>query len=1507
MRKTKRWLAGFLSICLLMNTPVISANAAVISEISVNEIFVSDVSANEVSQSDIPEGVVSEDEGAECAVPQDEVQAEQMGPQTLTRVFVNPLYEDQVSEDTLDQWAEEVEKNAQKNAQTSTTSSVTMASAVTSEEAEDVILDTMVARQSTLTVAVVLPEMPDDVGGYGMELIQKAYADDPTAAADEGDYLRYHYYGGGVRASWYPGSEKVTITYQYTFNYLSTAEQEQAVTAKLSEVYAELNLGVTSGEGKIGKIYDYITNRVTYDYEHVDQGASVYPTAWTAYGGLIDGTCVCQGYSTLTYRMMKESGVPVRIISGDAGGGHAWNIVAIDGLYYNIDSTWDGYTVYADGSVASAGKRNWYLLSMEDFTRHTRDEEYLTDEFQAAHPMATQSYSEATGNPDKVTLSQTTASLFTYQEVTLTATVTPVTEGDAVDQTVIWTSSDKSVATVVNGKITGIKPGTAIVTATSAKDSTKQATCVVTVKSDYTIAYELNGGTLEKANPTAYNPYYPALALNAPVKEEYGFVGWYRDADFAEDTRMENIPTGSDYGNITLYAKWFECVAPTISNAEAGLEGVKLTWSALDQADKYYVYRKAATEENYTQIGQTAETVYLDKLTRGGTYYYVLTAEYDGIESGYSEAKEVKYELGVVREVALSQTTASLFTYQETTLSATVVPVMEGDTVDQTVTWASSDESVVTVADGKLTGVKPGTATITATFVKDTTKQATCAVTVKDDYTIAYELNGGTLETANPTAYNPYYPELALNAPVKTDCTFLGWYRDAEFAEDTRMENIPAGSDYGNLTLYAKWKEKAIVATPAASIPSGEVEKGTKLKLSCETLDAKIYYTVDGTNPDRSSQQYTDVITIDSAMEIRAYAVKDGFKDSEVAVFSYTVKDTSADLGDVLPEDVPADGIIPEGLWVAGVEDAVYTGKAITFDLRVYHGKKLLTLKTDYTVSYKNNKVAAEATAKKAPSVTVTGKGNYKDKIVETFNIEPLSIRGTEFTVEDVAVVYNGKTQKPVPVLYKDGAKLKAKKDYTVSYPDTSEGAYTEPGTYAIILEGTGNYCKNIETTVTIAKATLMSKTKISAIPAQPYNDGDEIKPAIVVKNGKDIVDDTMYSVTYLRNREVGTATVRVEGDGVNYIGVKTATFKITGVAMSKVKVDGLVKSLPYTGKEATQDAVELTYTAKKGAEPEILEEGKHYEVTYTKNVNVGTATVTFKGKGKYTGSIKKTYKITAFDIKENQGGLFTADYVQSVPYAKGGSKPAIQLFFDGTELKEGKDYTLSYKNNKALNDGSNSKKLATIVVKGKGNFKNTASYTFTITKQDIALLNVQVADKLVSNKANAYKSTPKVYDVDGKALKAGTDYEKAVVYRYDEDTYLADGTFRQADEIIGSKDVLLAGTVVRVEITGKGNYEANVVCGRYRIVNADISKATVKVDAQVYTGSAVEPSKDQIHITLKGEDVADTDYEIVSYSNNIRKGTATMVIRGVGQYGGTKTVKFTIGAKTVKDTKFLK
>lgn len=645
--------------------------------------------------------------------------------------------------------------------------------------------------------------------------------------------------------------------------------------------------------------------------------------------------------------------------------------------------------------------------------------------------------------------------------------------------------------------------------------------------------------------------------------------------------------------------------------------------------------------------------------------------------------------------------------------------------------------------------------------------------------------------------------------------------------------------------------------------------------------------------------------------------------------------------GDVLPEDIPADGIIPEGLWIAGVSEAGYdyTGKAIKPEVRVYDYKTRLMEKTDYTIAYKNNTKAygyasndPAFKANNAPTITVTGKSNYTGKETQTFRILPLDISvgadasgGTDteasaqpgsdvFAADNMTIAANKKNQKPVPALMWNDKKLKVNTDYSVTYYD-STGAkkldyVKEAGNYHIELTGKGNFTGTRRVNLTVTgqsdQLKLMSKMTVAKIPNQPYT-GSVIEPVLTVKDGKTTLNkNEHYTVSYSRNTEIGTAYAIVTGiEAKGYSGTKRVSFRITGGSVSRAAVTGLAgQTFIYGG---VNKEPELTVAVKAAGVEKTLEKGADYKVTWQKNRDAGTATAIITGVGGYTGTLKKTFKIQAFDIAANIGGRFTAVLTQDeVPYAKGGTKPEVAVTFlrdNGTvqKLREGKDYTLSYKNHTTLNDGSRADKLPTVTIKGKGNFKGTygTKLTYKIKTQDLGSLALAAADKTYQNKKNIFAAKVTITDLNGKVLKAGTDYDKTFAYAYKNQTTLDNGTIRAAGAAVDKSDIIPAGTVLEVTVSAKGNYTGTKT-GEYRIAQASISSASVSIPKQTYTGQAITPGKDQITVRIKGKPVDAGQYEIVpgSYKNNVRKGTASVTIRGVDNYGGTKTVKFTIRAK---------
>ena len=760
-------------------------------------------------------------------------------------------------------------------------------------------------------------------------------------------------------------------------------------------------------------------------------------------------------------------------------------------------------------------------------------------------------------------------------------------------------------------------------------------------------------------------------------------------------------------------------------------------------------------------------------------------------------------------------------------------------------------------------------------------------------YVITFDSDGGTpvesqFITIGEKATEP-------DIPFKEGFRFIGWYLDDNLYDFTSEVTK-------DMTLKAHWEEQAMLNAPTANIPSGKtVAKGTNIILTCTEPEAIIYYTIDESEPTKQSEIYRKPITITNHTTIKAFAAKDGFRDSDIVVFSYNVSAAGSDDNDdyetVPPDDIP-DGNIPEGLWITGIQQSYpYTGTAVKPQARVYNGSRRLQEGRDYTIRYKNN-IKASDTA----SIIVKGKGNYSGTETKAFRIAPIDLNDSRIIAEDITLGYNKKVQKPVPILTFNGKKLAKNKDFTITYSSLEKGisgANQQIGVYEIELKAkpNGNFTGSKTIQFTITDKTLISKAKVSKIADQTYNNGIECRPSLQVtikgKTGT-LIEGQDYTVTYQNNTAIGTATAILTGIG-DYAGTKKVTFKITGRSIAKASVSG-IENKTFNGSEQTQNiSVTLNGTT--------LIQGSSYQVQYTNNIKAGKATITITGINDCSGTIKKTFQILPFDLAADAQNATANRKVTvlenplTVKYVKGGAKPVPTLIYQGTSLKLGTDFTISYKNNKKPASYSNAK-APSFTIKGKGNFKGAVTQTFTIESKALndpeSPVTISVPDIGFVDKAGKYISKPVLTDTDGTKLVSGKDYNN-IVY-----------TLRNSENqtILTKQDKPAVGTVIYVKVSGTGAYAGGELETSYQIMPMDFSKAKITIKPQEYTGNAVALNKEAFQSVKVGNtDITSqysTSYEIIagSYRNNVKKGTASVSIRGIGNYGGTKTIKFKITSK---------
>lgn len=318
-------------------------------------------------------------EGVEASSNQSESNRSEVDKSDENIIYmVNPLYEDVISIDDLKKKLDSSNDEQLFGASTGQYFS-------DYDSAVSYLRKQMVSRETEITLNFPASWFDSHKDELYYDLLYDAMKCDDSSTGQEGDALIYGF--GGCRLSY------STAGYiKYTMAYHSNAEQEAKLTAAVAAAMTTLQLNGLSEAKKITKIHDYICNHVDYAYNSTEE------QIYTAYGALCTGKAVCQGYAVLFYRLCKEAGLSVRIISGTGNGGqHAWNIVRIGSKYYNVDCTWDGQ---------DAATYNEFLLKSEaDFRDHTRESwpvagshclDYTSAEFNAQYPMTEKSWDEST-------------------------------------------------------------------------------------------------------------------------------------------------------------------------------------------------------------------------------------------------------------------------------------------------------------------------------------------------------------------------------------------------------------------------------------------------------------------------------------------------------------------------------------------------------------------------------------------------------------------------------------------------------------------------------------------------------------------------------------------------------------------------------------------------------------------------------------------------------------------------------------------------------------------------------------------------------------------------------------------------------------------------------------------------------------------------------------------------------------------------------------------------------
>lgn len=245
------------------------------------------------------------------------------------------------------------------------------------EEAGAALREGMVAREETIEVGFTTKKELDN--SIMNEFLDEALKH--TGVSTEGDYLKSHYMSYKATAKGKSNNGVYNWVFTYTMKYRTTAAQEEKTTNAVADILAGLKLNGKDDYQKIKAIYDYVYKNTSYDWDNAENDSNTIKHS--AYAAAVKKTAVCQGYTSLLYRLFLESGIDCRVITGTGSSkAHSWNIVALDGLYYYLDATFDS----ADST------HKWFLKGSDDFKEHEANDAYKTDAFKKKYPISKTQY-----------------------------------------------------------------------------------------------------------------------------------------------------------------------------------------------------------------------------------------------------------------------------------------------------------------------------------------------------------------------------------------------------------------------------------------------------------------------------------------------------------------------------------------------------------------------------------------------------------------------------------------------------------------------------------------------------------------------------------------------------------------------------------------------------------------------------------------------------------------------------------------------------------------------------------------------------------------------------------------------------------------------------------------------------------------------------------------------------------------------------------------------------------
>lgn len=550
----------------------------------------------------------------------------------------------------------------------------------------------------------------------------------------------------------------------------------------------------------------------------------------------------------------------------------------------------------------------------------------------------------------------------------------------------------------------------------------------------------------------------------------------------------------------------------------------------------------------------------------------------------------------------------------------------------------------------------------------------------------------------------------------------------------------------------------------------------------------------------------------------------------------------------------------------------------------VVFGGRELSVGHDFSVSYIDNEKVGTAAA------TIEGKGNYSGEKTACFQIAKGDLGDCLVATKRNVYLYKGDAVEPRIFVSSGDAVLREGVDYRVTYSNNNA-----VGTGHATISGMGDFIGSQTVDFGIVD-TIDLSTYCTAHAYDAFYTGDEVCPRVDVRLNTESYDEAYgnggasrsddapiegqdYTVSYEDNVEPGMATAVVRGRG-RYVGEVRAQFHIlrksdfdlsdcsvrldppSGADRYSYALKGGEYSFLYTG-SAVEPDVSVSLYGGSGIYVE-LRAGVDFELDYHSNTEPGYARVAVRGINGLSGSQSLGFnvvrKLSVADLL-----LTKYDFEQSVYQLKPGFALAPKLKASSSFI-EGADYTLSYSNCDKTGNGL-------VTVTGIGRYTGSVVVEVPIVELlDRPLLSDCCFDKIEDQVYTGSEIYPSVVLKNSSGVEV--DQTKECSLRY-------------------SNNVNVGKAAVTASESASSSSYIGEVSTDFNILPADIDDAYfVPIGDAAYTGNEIEPD---VLIRFNGKTlVKGTDYDL-TYSDNVKVGTAHVVVAGKGNFGGKHEMTFNI------------